>query len=149
MGLLRVAPSGQDTYFVVEAAVPRGLYRVFARGEREDLLLGVWEGGPMRRHFSRELTAPAGRIVSGLVYPVGSGEIWTEAAAEHFPGWPTEGGLCRRQGKLWQLALPFEPDGPFPLPTLFCLACVRQIDGRQWAVFCFDRDGHPIFPPIF
>ncbi len=149
-GILHVTLEGRDTRFTVRAAVSKGLYRLYARGEKGDLLLGVWEGGAMSRCFSRELTAPAGRILSGVAYSVdGSGEAWIPAAAELFPGWPVCGGLCRRYKSGWQLAMPFEENGPFPLPSLFCLARIVQVMERQCAVFWFDGVGRPIIPPLF
>ena len=150
VGVLRVAGEGNDTRFTLCAAVPRGLYRVTVRGERGELTLGVWEGGAMSRRFSRELTAPVGRIVSASALPLGgAGKPWTSASAERFPGWPVAGGLCQRFGKGWLLALPFEDDGPFPLPSLFCLARVTEVKGRRSAVFCFTEEGQPVFSPDY
>ena len=150
VGVLRVTPEGRDTRFTLRAAAPPGLYRVYAQGERGDLLLGAWEGGAMSRRFSRELTAPMGRVRSAVACPVGETEGgWEIAPAERFPGWSVAGGLCRRRGALWQLALPFSEDGPFPLPSLFCLAHIMPVMGRRCAVFWFDGEGQPIFPPIF
>ncbi len=147
-GVLRITEEGRDTRFTVRAAAPGGLYRLYARGERGDLLLGAWEGGAMSRLFSHELTAPAGRVFSAVAYPV-DGEAWIPAARHQFPPWPVCGGLCRRWGGGWQLALPFAEDGPFPLPALFCLARVAEVAGSRRAVFCFDKEGRPIFPTDF
>ena len=149
VGVLRVTAEGRDTRFTLRASVPCGLYRVYAKGEQGDLLLGAWEGGTMSRRFSRELTAPAGRIVSAVAMPVNTEGGWEPAPAERFPGWRVQGGLCRRYGKGWQLALPLEEDGPFPLPALFCLARMTRISGRPQAVFCFDDRGHPVISPDF
>lgn len=150
VGVLRVTAEGRDTRFTVRASVPRGLYRVYAKGEWGDILLGAWEGGAMSRRFSRELTASAGRIVSAVACPVGgTGEAWIPAPAERFPGWPVGGGLCRQWSGGWQLALPFDEDGPFPIPALFCLTRVRKVAGRQRAIFCFNGEGRPVFPSDF
>ena len=150
VGVLRVTPEGRDTRFTVCASAPCGLYRVSAKGERGDLLLGTWQGDDMSRRFSRELTAPVGQIHSAVAFPVdGAGEPWGSALAERFPGWPVAGGLCRKRGEGWELALPFDEDGPFPLPQLFCLARVMRVMGRQCAVFRFNGAGRPIFPTIF
>ena len=149
-GILRITTDGEDTVFEIEASCPTGLYRVYAKGEKQDLLLGVWEGGSMRRRFSRELTSPAGLFRSGMACPIGDGGGgWIPVQPEHFPGWPTAGGLCRRRRGVWQLALPFEPDGPFPLPQLFCFAVVCRVDGTQRAVFCFDDRAQPVMPSVF
>ena len=45
-----------------------------------------------------------------------------------------------------RVALPFSPEQPFPLPTLFCFARVECRDGKWWAVFAFDERGWPVFP---
>lgn len=135
VGFVRVTPEDRDTRFTVRAAAPPGLYRVYARGERGDLLLGAWEGGSLSRCFSRELTAPAGRIHSAVACPVAGGEEpWQNAAPERFPGWPVRGGLCRRHGRGWQLALPFEEDGPFPLPSLLWQKCRRLPSYRRYKI---------------
>ena len=33
---------------------------------------------------------------------------------------------------------PFREDGPFPLTGLFCLASVRTLRGREWAIFALE-----------
>jgi len=149
-GILRVTAEGRNTRFTVRAAVPPGIYRLYARGEKGELFVGVWEGGAMSRCFSREMTAPAGRIRSAEAIPVGAaGETWEPAPAERFPGWPVAGGICRRHGAGWQLALPFAEGGPFPIPALFCLARPMEVMGRRCAVFWFDGEGRPKYPPFF
>ncbi|MBE6989615.1 MAG: hypothetical protein E7426_02580 [Ruminococcaceae bacterium] len=145
VGTLRVAPAGEDTCFIAEGTVPPGLYRLWAVGGCGELALGLWEGRePLRRRFSRSLTAPAGPVKHGVARPVAPDGGWAGAPPERFPGWPVSDGLCRRRGRLWELALPFAPDGPFPLPALFCLAEVRRFSGRRWAVFPFDDGGRPV-----
>lgn len=145
IGTLRVTPAGEDTCFTVDGTVPPGLYRVYARGRRGELLLGIWEGGTLRRRFSRSLVLPVGAVECGCVRssPV---EDWLPARPERFPGWPTEDGLCRRRGQDWELALPFAEDGPFPIPALFCLARIASVAGRRRAVFRFDGTGWPVVP---
>ena len=139
------APGGEDTCFTVEGRVPPGLYRVYARGRRGELLLGVWEGGVLRRRFSRALTGPIGPVERGCVRS-SRVEEWRPAPAERFPGWPAAGGLCRPSGEGWELALPFDGNGPFPIPALFCLARIATVAGRPCAVFRFDGTGWPVLP---
>ena len=106
VGILRVTAEGRDTRFTVRASAPGGLYRLYARGERKDLLLGVWEGGAMSRRFSREMTAPAGRILGAEAYPVcRPEELWEPALPEQFPRWQVSGGLCRCRKNGRELAL--------------------------------------------
>jgi len=145
VGTLRVTPAGEDTCFTVEGRVPPGLYRVYARGRRGELLLGVWEGGVLRRRFSRALTGPIGPVERGCVRS-SRVEEWRPAPAERFPGWPAAGGLCRPSGEGWELALPFDGSGPFPIPALFCLARIATVAGRPCAVFRFDGTGWPVLP---
>lgn len=146
-GILRITPEGRDTRFTVRACANAGIYRLIAKGEQGDLLLGVWDGSAMSRRFSREMTAPAGRIISAEAVPVeGAAEPWLPAPAERFPRWHAAGGLCRRRGEGWQLAVPFADDGPFPFPSLFCLSQIGRVKGQQMAIFCFDEKGQPIFP---
>ena len=104
----------------------------------------------MSRLFSRELTEPAGRFFSAVAYPVdGAGESWLPARADLFPHWPVTGGVCRRHGKGRELALPFDEDGPFPLPALFCFARVIYLAGRRYAVLSVDERGFPFFSTDF
>ncbi len=147
VGTLRITPAGADTCFCLEGAAPPGLYRAYACGRRGELLLGVWEGSPLRRRFSRALTEPAGPVDRGCLRPVPRND-WRPAPPERFAGWPASGGLCRRRGDGWELALPFPEDGPFPIPELFCLARVAVVSGRRWAVFRFDGAGWPCLPEI-
>ena len=69
---------------------------------------------------------------------------WRAAAPGDVPSWRTEGGLFRRRGQVLELALPFDPAAPFPLPSLFCLARIRRLRGREWAVFRFTERGEPL-----
>ncbi|MBO4854001.1 MAG: hypothetical protein J5482_02495 [Oscillospiraceae bacterium] len=146
-GTLYTAAVGEDTLFCVDAAVPSGLYRIYAEGSGERLFLGVWEGtAPLRRRFSAALTAPLGTIVRAVAQSSPGGDLdgWRTAAPGEVPPWNTEGGLIRRRGRTWELALPFDPSAPFPLPTLFCLARIRRLRGGEWAVFRFSDAGEPL-----
>lgn len=145
VGTLRVLAAGADTCFRLEGKAAPGLYRAYARGSRGELFLGVWEGGVLSRRFSRALVEPVGSVLCGCLRPSPRAE-WLPAGAEKFPGWPVSGGLCRRYGEGWELALPFPEDGPFPLPALFCLARVATVAGRRCAVFLFDGTCWPLVP---
>ena len=56
------------------------------------------------------------------------------------------GALVRTEEGRLLLALPYDSGRAFPLPTLFCLADIRSINGRMYAVFAFDGEAHPVFP---
>ena len=146
VGVLQATKAGEDTVFQVDAAAPPGLYRVYVEGSAGRIFLGVWEGNtPLRRRFSAGLTAPLGTVLCGAAQSSpGDEDGWRTAAPGDVPCWDTTGGLVCRRGQTVELALPFDPTAPFPLPTLFCLARIRRLHGREWAVFCFTDTGEPL-----
>ena len=143
IGILCIAEDEREFCFTVKGDVPGGLYRVSIRGDRGELSLGAWEGGELYRRFSRRLVSSVGRIRCAVACPAGD-EGWRGVSGGTFCGWPVQGGLWRQRGELRQLALPFPPDGPFPLPELFCLARICSVAGEQRAVFSFDGAGRPV-----
>ena len=143
IGILCIAEDEKDFCFTVKGDVPGGLYRVTIRGDRGELSLGAWEGGELHRRFSRRMVSSVGRIRCAVACPAGD-EEWRGVGGSTFCGWPARGGVWRKRGELRQLALPFPPDGPFPLPELFCLARICSVAGEQRAVFCFDGSGRPV-----
>ena len=85
------------------------------------------------------LTEGLGALLGGTAEPVSAPEDWRPVWAGEFPGLALpEGALCRRVGRRRYLALPFREDGPFPLTGLFCLASVRTLRGREWAIFALE-----------
>lgn len=56
------------------------------------------------------------------------------------------GFLWRAQGEGFLLAAPLECHRPFPLPPLFCLGRVEDVQGRPHVVWRFDREGNPVLP---
>jgi len=54
--------------------------------------------------------------------------------------------LLKRGEDGFDLAAAFDPNRPFPLTPLFCLARIRAVEGRTCVVFRFDGEGNPIVP---
>ena len=149
-----------------------GLYKLHLLGEGGSLLLGtlIPENGALRLRRTlpldqlrrRGLWPPTGAEVR-LAYAFGQ-----EAGRPEPPpaGWaredhparlmgerllkecaaPLKGGLTKREGEGFVLALPWEPGGAFPLTPLFCFASAERMDGRGYAVFRFTARGCPRLP---
>ena len=133
--------------------------RLFAQGEKGELRLGTPEPRSgvffLERRISAREDAVTGRLLRGeLRRPGEEGTPWQEAepltlfSRERLRRQVRDCGeaLTRRWNGGRQVALPFDCRRPFPLPELFCFACVRTIRGRRYAVFTFDREERPLFP---
>ena len=59
--------------------------------------------------------------------------VWRHGAPVRFPS------------ARWELALPYSPARPWPLPELFCFARVEEIGGEPHIIYAFDRRKAPIF----
>ncbi len=160
---------------VLEAARPddgRGLYKVWLRGGRGDLLLGTLmpEGG--RLHLCR--TLPVKELERLGLWPVERAESRLAFSFERPPGreqgpppgWSWErdparllgdallrrsagalrGTALRREGQGFALAARWAADREFPLTPLFCFAHLEELAGERWAVFHFSGRGCPVFP---
>lgn len=171
--LLEGVPSGEltaereslYTWFTARCPLPEeegALWCAWAVGDRGELRLGVLEpqnggAGTIRRRFSRQMTAPLGRILRGEARPADrrEPELWENAAAPERlfrSAWlrqrlrGVQPGLTRKTGNgVRELALPYDPGKPFPLTALFCFAHVRSIGRDRWAVFRFDGEERPVF----
>ena len=136
----------------------RGLYKVWLRGELGGrLLLGTLapEGGSLRlfRRLSRDRLAregcgPVTGAECALAFPFEGGwrreccpRVGDPIVARSLEGRQM---LVRREGDGVCIALPFDPQRAFPLPALFCLACIERVEGRVHAVYRFDCQGRPV-----
>lgn len=156
-----VAAEAESLYtcFSAECRLPGGgLWCVWLVGERGEVRLGVveprGETAEIRRRFSDRMTAPLGRILRGELRPAaGAGTeaweplrcaairtLWLRRQLQELGGVLTRQTDCGRA-----LAAPYDPGRPFPLPSLFCFASIRQIGGASYAVFVFDREEWPVF----
>ena len=131
--------------------------RLFVVGEQGELRLGVIqpENGKfiLCRQISARETAAAGRILRCELRSDVSGEPEWERVVEpeklfrdpalkrHLRNGTDV--LIRRSSDRCFVALPFDVRRPFPMTDLFCLARVRRIRQRPYAVFCFDRQEKP------
>lgn len=157
VGELCIEQAGGCAVFSVCCRLPTtGLWSVWLVGACSELRLGVMESsGLLRRQFSSRLTTPLGPLERGELRRVGtvpaskwervtnSGELfqtpWIRQQLDD-----TRGALFHRECR--QLALPYEPCRPFPLPPLFCFARVCTMDGKQYVVYRFDEEEKPRFP---
>jgi len=160
VGELSIEREGLYTWFAARCPLPEGLWCAWAVGDRGELRLGVLEPeerqGAIRRRFSRQLTAPLGRLLRGEVRPAGvrEPESWTPVPApdqlfrapwlrQRLKG--AQGALTRSAGEVRYLALPYDSRKPFPLTTLFCFARVRKIGTGSYVVYAFDGQERPCF----
>lgn len=151
-------------YMEVRAAAS-GLCRGLLLGENGNLDLGPMlpEGGCLRleRSFLVETLKKRGCWpITGarLVLPV------KPAAGTPPKGWSRDLGLgalfpndpvlaqaaqsaprplYRASGQGFQLAWPWDPEAPFPLPPVFCFAHVQALGDRPYLVFQFHLGGIP------
>ena len=134
-----------------------GLWSVWAVGEQGDLRLGILEPSSgryvLRRRFSGQMTAPVGRILRGEVRGSERGaETWSLAAyperlfrtpwlREQLRG--MKGVLADGRGRR-RVAIPYDPERPFPLAAMFCFARICRIGEGLYAVYCFDGREWPV-----
>ena len=150
-----------------------GLYKLHLLGREGSLLLGTLlpEGGvlqlrrtiPLSQLRRQGLWPPTGAEIR-LAYAFGQ---QTGEGTQPPAGWvredhparlmgeqllkecaaPLKGGLLKREGEGFVLALPWEPGGVFPMTPLFCFASAERMDGRGYAVFRFTARGCPRLRP--
>ena len=76
-------------------------------------------------------------------------EDWVAAEGLHFKNarWETalRGALVRRRGGHMEVAVPFSPQHPFPLPELMCFARLEKFGAENRIIYVFDAQKTPIF----
>ncbi len=159
-GELTVEPEALYTWFTARCRLPdQELWCAWAVGDAGELRLGILEPsgeeGVIRRRFSRQLTAPLGKLVRGEVRPAVSaaGGDWEELPhpeGEFHSPWLRRclhGQACflHRAGEFRLVALPWDPGKPFALTPVFCFATLRRVRGREAAVVAFDTEEKPVF----
>ena len=92
VGRLTAAPEGADTCFRAEYRLTEGLWRLYAVGRQNRLLLGCAEGGQgiLQRRFSRQLTEGLGALLGGAA----PRRIGVPYGPESFPDWHCRRALC-------------------------------------------------------
>lgn len=163
-GQLRIQSNGSRVLLVAERTPDsRGLYKVWLLGRQgRELLLGtlIPENGALRLSRTmmqgelerRGCWPPEGAQVRLSFSFSGESGWYEEHHPERFIAEPLLQGkmkgsvLCRRRGEEVSFALPFRPDAPLALNTLFCLAQVERLDGRVYLVWRFDGAGQPRVP---
>ena len=150
------------TWFSARCRCPEeGIWCAWAVGDRGELRLGVLEPcgeqAAIRRRFSRQMTAPLGKLLRGEIRPAGAPpENWDPAERPERlfrAAWlqqllqGAEGALTRTEEGWRYVALPYDAKKRFPMETLFCFARIRQIRGKPYAVFHFDGEEQPVMEP--
>ena len=160
-GELTVTEEGLYTCFDCACRLPgEGIWCAWAVGADGQLRLGVLEPegrrGRIRRRFSRQMTAPLGKLLRGEVRPAAEGaEDWAPLDMGKEPlrtPWlqkalaGTAGVLTRREGERRWLAVPWDCGKPFPLVPMVCFASLRRIRARDYAVFLLHGQERPQLP---
>lgn len=138
------AAEGEMCFTVAVPRLPPGLWRITLQGTTGEVLLGVTETGALHRRLSRQLLAPAGQLRAARAER-GGGD-WHIPQRGEIPSRMVlpDGARCCRRGRGYLLAFPWEDDRPFPMVELFCLARLRRMEGRNWAVFALNEAGEPV-----
>ena len=157
-GLYKAYLLGRGGRFLLGTLVPEGGALVLDRtlGLAGLVQMGVWPplGGTAELAFA---------FGPGAGQPEGA-QGRPQRAAPVPPGWRREprperlfgeallqqsaqglrGALVRREGDRIRLALPWRPDGVFPLTPLFCFAVPERLDGALYVSFLLNGRGCPI-----
>lgn len=135
-----------------------GIPRIYLKGEKGVLLLGVAEPGEgayiLRRSLAGSSVEKLGVLQRGELRVQGENkERWQPLRQEEIqlcrrfslalP--PLTTGLFRGTEEGKKIAFPFGEWQAFPMSALFCFARIERIGGSTFAVFSFDKGGNPIF----
>ncbi len=140
----------------------QGLYKVWIHGPGGRRLLGTLapEGGRLclyrrlsRGELERERCWPVTGGETVLAFSFGQGGWVREEHPERLvkdvvlrQALKGKAMLLRRVEGGFRLSAPFDSGRPFPLTPAFCLAIVERVEGRNHAIFYFDREGRPEVP---
>ena len=155
-GQVRVLPQGLYCRIEAETDFMPGLWRVFLRGSRDILLLGVLQPEGERLCLSRSLSlrqlGELGELCGAFLQsrqPLQWEALSDAAAFFRSAYWKRAAAGCRDALTSGDeprfLALPYNESDPFPLTELFCFARRQSIQGREYLVFAFDGKEFPIF----
>lgn len=148
------------TWFTARCRLPEdGLWCAWVVGKTGELRLGVLEPtgeqAVIRRRFSRRMTQPLGELLRGEARPLSSAMADWKAISRPEELFRTPflrrqlrgatGVLTRETEQGRYLALPWDVRRPFFMTGLFCFARMQRIQGRDYAVFAFDREENPVF----
>ncbi len=145
----------QPPYTCLRVRMPRraGIWCAWAVGDRGEVRIGVLEPksheAGITRRFSRQALAPAGTLRrvelrrEDAWASAGDPALKTRAFLRQLPE-KRPAALARQAGGVRYVAFPRVPDGPFPLPGLFCLARTARLEGREYWVFAFDDQERPV-----
>ena len=159
VGELMVEQDSLYTCFAARACLPEdGLWSAWVIGTGGELRLGVLEpeeqGGVIRRRFSDRMVLPLGKLMRGEMRPVPTDHLWepvlkpeerfhTKRLRESLSG--QKGVLAKQWESGFRIAIPYDKGKNFPLVDFFCFAELLEINGRRYAVFCFDREERIVF----
>ena len=117
VGTLYVSAAGSDTDLrAVCRGVEKGLYRLYLRGGRGEVPLGVTEDGCLHRVFSPALLAPAGDVRCAVLRRCGGDASRPGLLARL----PPEAHTVRRGGRA-EVTIPWREGQPFPLGSCSAL----------------------------
>ena len=168
-GTLRIWEENGRVFFKIECELHRdGLYKVWIRGDRGEVMLGtlVPEGEKMTlcRAFS------PGELSRCGCWPVRDArcaKAYSFQREKQGDGWSLEEDpgrfvneetrklgewrrmLYRKNDGWLELAYPVRKDAPLPLSHLFCLAMPTRIRGEICLIWRFNQDGEPLLPTIW
>ncbi len=158
LGELSVEQEALYTWFTAHCRLPEeGIWCAWAVGDRGELRLGVVEPqNGIRRRFSRQMTAPLGKLLRGELRPAGDRAAETWAAVQEpdrlfRTPWlrrqlrGVQETMTRTTGGTRLLALRYDEKKSFPLTPLFCLAQPKDIGGKRYVVYAFDEKEWPVF----